>query len=111
MISMDKQYQTRNGQKVRLLCVDGNDRACPVVGFIGDEIGISRWDANGTFTVLNLGCTLFDLVEVKQVKTVKLLCWRDPEGGLLTWRSNGIPCAEEWQRFPAGDIEGEVEDD
>ena len=110
-ISMDKKYKTRDGRPVRLLCVDGNDPTYPVVGFVGDNVGITKWCANGNFTSAGIRLDRLDLVEVKQVKTVKSLCWRDPENGLLTWRSNGIPCAEEWQRFPAGDIEGEVEDD
>ena len=39
---------------------------------------------------------------------VKSLCWREA-GGNLTWRNEGAEVAKCWERFPAGDIEGEVE--
>ena len=109
MISMDKQYQTRDGRPVRLICVDGNDGRYPVVGFVGDEFGVSTW-TNAGFYNNAAPCHSTDLVEVKQMKTVKSLCWRHKASGSLAW---GVFDAEElnnWQRFPAGDIEGEVEE-
>ena len=46
-----------------------------------------------------------------KVKKVKSLCWRDKHGHLF-WadETNGIVGKYIWQRFPAGDIEGEVEE-
>ena len=42
------------------------------------------------------------------MKKVKSLCWRNVDG-FLTWRCEHTPVnAENWTRFPAGDIEGEV---
>ena len=110
MISMDKQYQTRDGRPVRLLCVDGNDPTYPVVGFVGDNVGITKWCANGNFTSAGIRLHRLNLVEVKQVKTVKSLCWRNSEDGYLIWRLPvDRPAPDVWQRFPAGDIEGEVD--
>lgn len=39
---------------------------------------------------------------------VKSLCWREA-GGNLTWRNEGAEVAKCWERFPAGDLTGEVE--
>lgn len=44
----------------------------------------------------------------KETKLVKSLCWREA-GGNLTWRNEGAEMVKCWERFPAGDIEGEVE--
>jgi hypothetical protein len=43
------------------------------------------------------------------MKKVKSLCYRDRDDGDLLWRSDGHNYPKSWQRFPAGDIEGEVE--
>lgn len=40
-------------------------------------------------------------------RVVKMLCWFDGED--LFWKPDGHPVMH-WQRFPAGDIEGEVEE-
>jgi hypothetical protein len=39
----------------------------------------------------------------------KSLCWRGVNEGTLAWRGEGIVMDCFWKRFPAGDIEGEVE--
>ena len=109
MISMDKQYQTRDGRPVRLLCVDGNDPNYPVVGFVGDNVGISKWTHDGLYNIAE-PCINEDLVEVKETKVVKSLCWRSKNIGCLVWGDEKFS-ASGYQRFPAGDIEGEVEDD
>lgn len=46
-------------------------------------------------------------------RVVKSLCWRNKLDGTVDWASDdiGFNSSSEWQRFPAGDIEGEVEDD
>jgi len=36
-------------------------------------------------------------------------CWRAPSG-ILTWQLCGAELTENWRRFPAGDITGEVEE-
>ena len=45
-----------------------------------------------------------------KTKKVKSLCWRDKHGHLF-WadETNGFVGKDMWQRFPAGDIEGEIE--
>ena len=45
-----------------------------------------------------------------KMKKVKSLCYRSTVSGELTWRKEELPIIN-WKRFPAGDIEGEVEDD
>jgi hypothetical protein len=48
MIDMMKQYQTRDGRAVRILCVDGPDHRFPVVGFVaGDWLDTTRWSSDG----------------------------------------------------------------
>jgi len=47
MIEMGKKYQTRDGRAVRILCVDGNEKCWPIVGFIGDRLGVDSWSING----------------------------------------------------------------
>ena len=46
----------------------------------------------------------------KRMKKVVSECWRNPCDGDLTWCEAGEKPRSDWQRFPAGDIEGEVED-
>ena len=43
-----------------------------------------------------------------KIKKVKSLCWRNSENGALVWLDKVADSW--WQRFPAGDIEGEVEE-
>lgn len=46
----------------------------------------------------------------KQPAKVKSLCWRSYISGSLIWYQEGrIPETRTWKRFPAGDIQGEVE--
>jgi hypothetical protein len=47
-----------------------------------------------------------------KTKTVTSECWRNPRTGELTWANNGeIEDDPIWQRFPAGDFVGEVNDE
>ena len=48
LISAWCKYRTRNGDKVRLLCVDGPGEQ-PVVGFVDGDDGVHSWDAFGKF--------------------------------------------------------------
>ena len=46
-----------------------------------------------------------------KMKKVKSICWRGMTEGGLYWTNPERTCVPNYQRFPAGDIEGEVEDD
>ena len=105
MITMDKQYQTRDGRPVRLLCVDGPTSTHPVIGIYNNKI--ECWTEHGHYSFLVEHD--FDLIEVKQTKTIKSLCWRNKDSGYLLWRDTEANLGDEFQRFPAGDIEGKVE--
>ena len=49
MIDPSKQYQTRDGRKVRILCVDAKP-PYPVVGIIQDDNELPEsWDENGKY--------------------------------------------------------------
>ena len=61
-ISMDKQYRTRGGRDVRILCVDGPGKD-PVVGFVRNDISPYRWNPEGGYLASN--GTPMDLIEVK----------------------------------------------
>jgi len=43
-----------------------------------------------------------------KTRTVTSECWRHKDSGDLTWRDAGRDLLYDWQRFPAGDITGEV---
>lgn len=83
----------------------------------GDEIQANHTDRD-TYWIEWVGVRWFAETRYRarprqpKMKKVKSLCWRD-ESGDLTWTDEGIGFTTEsgWQRFPAGDIEGEVEDD
>jgi len=45
-----------------------------------------------------------------KAEKVKSICWRACDDGALFWRNEGYkPSGAHWKRFPAGDLEGEVE--
>lgn len=46
--SVDQRVQTRDGQKVRLLAVDGPDAEQPIVGII-DGVGVEEWGRDGSW--------------------------------------------------------------
>ena len=67
MISMDKQYRTRDGREVKLLMLDGGG-SFPVIGAVQNPPSgtweASQWTVNGNY----LNCDPsgpFDLVEVR----------------------------------------------
>lgn len=62
-ITMEKQYQTRNGRQVRLLCIDG-PRCFPVLGIVeGDEF-TTAWNSYGQWEgALSSPCPI-DLVPI-----------------------------------------------
>lgn len=71
---------------------------------------------NGSKTIEDVDSIIDDLIGDEKVESskpttewVKSICWRSL-GGNLTWTSEDYQFAtKEWKRFPAGDIEGEVE--
>lgn len=67
MISLDKEYRTRDGRKVRLLCVDGPDNSYPVVGIVRGSTSTCQWMSNG-WRVISQERSL-DLVEVADETT------------------------------------------
>ena len=71
MISLDKEYRTRDGRKVRLLCVDGPDEGFPVVGFIEGQSGVFFWGSTGAGSKITQ--TASDLIESKP--RVKKTVW------------------------------------
>jgi len=47
-----------------------------------------------------------------KMKEVKMLCWRETRSGSLAWRQGSVDWTNAgWQRFPAGDLTGEVVED
>jgi hypothetical protein len=46
-----------------------------------------------------------------KTKTVTSECWRNGCNGNLAWTNPEYQKADGWQRFPAGDITGEVSDE
>jgi len=69
MISMDKKYTTRDGQEVRLLCVDRGGNF-PIVGIVGGELYV--WSPEGKFTKLSCSSD-FDLIEAPE--TIEVDVW------------------------------------
>ena len=49
MIEMGKQYQTRDGRAVRILCVDGPNLLRPVIGCVEGDYSALMWMPDGTF--------------------------------------------------------------
>jgi len=60
MIDITKQYKTRDGRDVRILCVDGPSIHHPVIGIISGETIPTRWSEHG---IAAFPCC--DLLEVK----------------------------------------------
>lgn len=62
MISMNKKYRTRDGQDVRVLCVDREDTQYPVVVMLGNR-SVNFFDKNGHYLIDQP--SFRDLIEVK----------------------------------------------
>lgn len=43
-----KPVQTRDGSKVELITIKGRGNA-PIIGYLGEDISLSRWGLDGTF--------------------------------------------------------------
>ena len=63
MIEMGKQYQTRDGRPVRILCVDGNG-LFSVIGIINKEEYPTTWPKTGGFFLNGVGESQLDLIPV-----------------------------------------------
>ena len=74
MIEMGKQYQTRDGRAVRILCVDGPHSTYPVVGTIEGESDIYVWTIDGLY--VDAGCRVLycDLIPVP-IKHTAFMQW------------------------------------
>ena len=51
MIDITKQYATRDGRTVRLLCDDGPTPNFPIAGFMGTDLYTTNWTINGTWFI------------------------------------------------------------
>lgn len=67
MITMDGKYQGRDGQNVRILCIDGRTINYPVVAYVDTELAI--FDREGFRYGPDSKCST-DLVEVKSPEYV-----------------------------------------
>ena len=69
MIDPSKQYQTRDGRAVRILCVDAKGHQ-PVVGLVMDFNGLEKpftWGLDGSYWFVRSDkSTFMDLVEVPE---------------------------------------------
>lgn len=69
MIDMSKKYQTRSGEAVRILCIDGPDPVYPVIALVKDKFNALKFCPDGGF---NRNMTHhWDLVEIKPKIRVK----------------------------------------
>lgn len=78
-ISMDKNYTTRDGRPVRLLCVDG-PLPYPVVGLVAGDETPACWTADGGHMQEEITC--HDLIEAKPKVQCEVWMYRKPEGYL-----------------------------
>jgi len=67
-VSIDKQYRTRDGSIVRILCTDGPDAEKSVIGFIGNNLNVTNWGLNGQYIYSDIPTqSSNDLVEVPKI--------------------------------------------
>lgn len=67
-IQMDKQYRTRDGREVRVLCVDRNSKH-PVIALI-NNVGINSYTETGEYYAG--GTSVHDLIEYNPAQDLKL---------------------------------------
>lgn len=73
MIDMNKKYRTRDGQKVRILCVDGYDPIYPVIGLVENQPSPKTWTEAGKYVQNEIDSDPNDLVEDKEGR--KIIGW------------------------------------
>ena len=78
-ISMDKVYKTRNGDPVRVLCID-RQHPNPVVALIGEANTVVSYTAYGKYDPDRDGGHWYDLLEVVPEKWHYIIKY--PEGGV-----------------------------
>ena len=88
MISMDKKYQTKDGKKVRVLCVDVKDEDYPVLALVlvGDSESVQQFTKNG-YLHSEHSLDEWDLIEVSTYADFKVdepVMVREHDGG--TWQ-------------------------
>jgi hypothetical protein len=85
-----------NGWEIEVQTDVGNDKYCPWKAWDG-----KHWCAH-----------YFYRGRPKQPKkvTVTSLCWRNKVTGSLNWLLPNDDMPKNWQRFPVGDLTGEVEE-
>lgn len=74
-IDMNKQYRTRDGREVRVLCTDADGEKCPVIALVGTERIVCRYTPFGENIVAVINNRAFadpdyDLVPVPEKRTV-----------------------------------------
>lgn len=87
VISMDKQYTTRDGRAVQLLTIEagGSSASYPIVGLIGPSKQLVSWRQNGQYGLGSVKHS-YDLIEVKKTAVIKgvMFYWVSPtDGGLV----------------------------
>jgi len=93
MISMNKKYQTRDGQPVELLTTRSREsRKWPVMGYIGDCKWVTFWGPEGIHDVNGVRSNL-DLVEVKPKRVLWLNVYPDGDSSSHESREDADECA------------------
>ncbi len=81
-IDWNKPVQTKDGQKVRVLCKDGPNYLWPVIGLVAGKEHPDRWNALGAhdnpYGWDNLG-----LINVPEKHELWVNVWRGPDGTIL----------------------------
>ena len=77
---MDKEYQTKDGRKVRIICVDGPRWQSPVIGVKEGYGDIDMWTEDGKFNSSG-NESPWDLVEVPKTVTRWVNIYED--GGIM----------------------------
>ena len=88
-ITMDGKYQTRDGRKVRLLCVDGPDESSPVIGLVEGETTVDGWTKEGLWYPDGF-CEEWDLVLAPEQYRIWVVVGRKPSGFVYTKCSQDI---------------------
>ncbi len=102
MISMDKQYKTRNGRDVRLLCTDANG-TFPVVGLITQTNGQQEagcWTSTGG-SWSDGSFSSSDLVEVKRTTVIQgvMFYYADEYGTLKAYAVTAGPLQDFYRQL------------
>lgn len=91
LIEMGKQYTTRDGKTVRVLCVDSKNGEYKVVALVGDEEVVANYTAYGNYFMDDILNNL-DLIEKPVERKIYLevftfKSWENGEHSFYTHRS------------------------